>query len=480
MVIPNEASSPHRYFLSDEPSSADPLDYDAFVHHTIFSSVHGNLVSQYKKSHIVGVIAQDWKTSSDFKVWEFSVRPNIVFEDGSAIDAKAIVRSMTRMAFLLRQRHSQDGTLSRLKGWNQLKNASQTFEGIHSKENKVLFKFVRPVEDFLEAVSFGQYGIVHPNMYEETSGEWKVKKRTISSSFYRLKDWTNDSLTIALRQDFLPKVRHQNPLEEVEFFWHRNQETPIHSDLLGGMENAEDLRQTHVYGGGTKSKILYARCDSWRNKTSVFHDIDSRRCLRSLFYQGLKAEGIEVTSSFFPKSIRGVTEPEKNPAQKINGHIDQKKIIATQAPESNPKTLSKDFGKSYNHALSMMANYAELDLEIVPPIQRDERQSGARTVDIEPRGTGLKIESPHRDIRFMFKSKEGIQLPDLDGQIEQELENESFDVQRVNELLWDQAIIWPIAHLGAGVWYKKDKYEFSQLNTSLPPIEFQWIGLKKE
>ena len=98
--------------------------------------------------------------------------------------------------------------------------------------------------------------------------------------------------------------------------------------------------------------------------------------------------------------------------------------------------------------------------------------------DLTGGSTGILINNPYNDIEFMFNSKEGIRLPDADGSIKYELEKQNkMDLSKINELIWEQGIIWPLSHFSNGIW-TKDTIDVSNLNTAIPPIEFNWIGLK--
>ena len=74
-------------------------------------------------------------------------------------------------------------------------------------------------------------------------------------------------------------------------------------------------------------------------------------------------------------------------------------------------------------------------------------------------------------------TKEGILLPDESGEILKELDKETLDIQKINELLWDQGLIWPVTHYSSGLWTRPD-LDFSEINLVLPPTSFQWIGWK--
>jgi hypothetical protein len=89
--------------------------------------------------------------------------------------------------------------------------------------------------------------------------------------------------------------------------------------------------------------------------------------------------------------------------------------------------------------------------------------------------TGILIDDPVDDARFMFKSKEGIRIPDETGEIIAELDRPKPDLQKVNQLIWEQALIWPIAQFSSGVWVKEG-IDYSKIRIDLPPTQISWIG----
>jgi|GEM_PF-4530516 len=99
------------------------------------------------------------------------------------------------------------------------------------------------------------------------------------------------------------------------------------------------------------------------------------------------------------------------------------------------------------------------------------------SVDLVGIVTGVLIDDPEADVHFMFESKEGVRLPDTTGEISQELKRKPLSYRKINDLLWDQAVIWPLAHFARGFW-ARGNLDFSLINTSLPPTAFEWIGLK--
>jgi hypothetical protein len=126
----------------------------------------------------------------------------------------------------------------------------------------------------------------------------------------------------------------------------------------------------------------------------------------------------------------------------------------------------------FNAAIDMLESKFQMRIDRV----ETHNLSIDNSLDIQPRMTGIRIDYPLRDLHFMFFSKEGIRLPDEDGSISKEIEGSSPDISRVNIKLWEQAIVWPVKHVDYGVWYRPEYYDLKYLNTSLPPLELQWIG----
>ena len=79
-------------------------------------------------------------------------------------------------------------------------------------------------------------------------------------------------------------------------------------------------------------------------------------------------------------------------------------------------------------------------------------------------------------VKFMFLSKEGIKLPDINGKIINELKKQNPDPNFINSQIWDQAVIWPIRHYSGGYWYKNESnINVELINVDSPSIDFQFV-----
>ncbi|MBI3534189.1 MAG: hypothetical protein HY072_01705 [Deltaproteobacteria bacterium] len=250
------------------------------------------------------------------------------------------------------------------------------------------------------------------------------------------------------------------------------------SDLILGGSDDTELSNNRIFYGPIPSNIAYVHCSSWLSVTSICYKKENRVVLRNEFYRALTEQGTKPTLSFSPTIMVNIKEANNIDNTHTNYHI-LKNTSFIYA-----KTILKNaLYKNLNHAFDLVAEKLHLGINVVDiPFKQRFKEVDPdlkkRSFDISVRSTDILVDDPMADIRFMFLSKEGIRLPDTDGRILKELKKENFDPQVINELLWDQAVIWPIGHFAFGLWAKKH-IDFSMLNTVLSPTDFQWIGLKQ-
>ena len=197
-------------WLSDIPYSTDPLSYDALSHHVAFRSVLSPLISTYKLGEYVGILAESWSVSEDFKQWSFTIRPNLTFENGDMISPKIIETSFKRIAFLLKNNKSKNEFIDHILEKNKLVSIDTKIKGIKSTNNKIIFTFKKSMPNVLDLISFGLFSIVHPNNYNSQNGSWISENKTIASNFYTIDTWSNSEIILKLRKDFLPNLHHKN------------------------------------------------------------------------------------------------------------------------------------------------------------------------------------------------------------------------------------------------------------------------------
>ncbi len=461
------------------PFSTDPLDYDALAHHICFRSVYSSLVTDYKLGDISGQIASGWNVNDDKTVWSFEIRDNIYFSNGKLITPLSVAQSLNRAAYLMKIKNSNAGVLEFLVDFNKILNPIQTTEGISFGEKRITLKFIKPMPDLLQKISFGLYAVVSTDDFDNKTGEWLDKKKITSSGPYEIIDWNSSSLVLALKNNYPKNLMLKNPIVRAIFVF--DEKSISNSDILIDFDDSLSIGAGYRFFGPAKSAIRYVECEGWNNAGSVCHNIVNRRKLRSLFYEYMDSTQFKIVNSFFPLAINGVKEikPPLENLSDINANSFQK-IKISKVNNAFKNEENKDITtpqEAFENAMKYTAEKYKTDIEIVSPSIDSTNPS---PVDIRFRMTAILVDAPRHDIEFMFLSDRGIKLADSNGEIKKYLKSEpDFSVQRINEKLVDQAIVWPIGHMSLGVWAKENRgINLKSYNSILPPLDLQWIEME--
>ncbi len=470
-------------WASSRPYSSDPLDYDAFIHHVAFRSVLAPLVSEYRVGQYVGVVAESWSASKDQRTWTFKIRQGLRFETGDPITADDVAFSLKRIAFLLKNRKSSNGLLEHFEGITGLENPSSNVAGIQTTSvREVILRFDRPVPKVIDLISFGLYAIAFRGDFDPRSGKWLDPKRVTSSGPYRLSKWDDESFVLALRKDFYPEGRHPRAAESISLISGRERRSQ--AQLVIGTTLEESPGKGYLLYRGALSGINYVACRSWRLGDSPCSSLDHREALRRAFYSKLEDLGFGVTYSFFPPVMKGVQVLKPDDRGKSSGSMGGSRksrgLRSLRYDGSTGSTHYVGFFRFSAEAAAQSLGIGAEPVEVSDSVFSKEYDPTlpAYVADLYRLRTGILIDDPDADIRFMFLSKEGIRLPDTDGRIHKELEKPKLDVQRINELIWEQAVIWPVTHFAHGLW-AREELDLSMLNLVLPPTDFSWIGWKR-
>lgn len=355
-----------------------------------------------------------------------------------------------------------------------MNNLADNITGLTANEKEVVFKFIKPMPDFLEKVSFGIYGIAHPDDYDN-SGNWKDKKNANTSGVYQIEKWNDEEFTLIARKNLPYFNKQEKTISKIIFSYSKDFLDINKADLMI-REKYNPLIDDKVWRYGSTrldNDITYVKVMKWDQKDSYLSKRENRVALRNIFYSSLKEEGLDVTTSFLPLTISGVNKFNySNSSMDLGG-----KAFSSQPYFYYGNKLpngKKEIGEIYENGFKLFCKKINAQSSIVEyPENLDDEKN---VFDIQFLGTAIVIDDPFDDIKFMFLSKQGIQLPDESGEMLAELKKDKIDIQKINRLLWEQAIIWPIRHTSSGFWIKKDSnLDISILNTTLNPIDFQFI-----
>ncbi|MFT4043113.1 MAG: ABC transporter substrate-binding protein, partial [Gordonia sp. (in: high G+C Gram-positive bacteria)] len=136
------------------------------------------LVDQDSQGKIVPWLATAWSQSDDGKTWSFTLKPNVKFTDGTALDAQAVKTNADDYWFNAKTggnwvAHAYLDTV-----WDSLTvTGPLTFE-IHLKER---------YSPLLEVLSHEYFGILSPKSL--AAGETSYCQRPVGSGPYVVTDW---------------------------------------------------------------------------------------------------------------------------------------------------------------------------------------------------------------------------------------------------------------------------------------------------
>lgn len=467
--------------------SSDPLQYDDIVHHFVFTSVFGTLVSKYKTGTITAQIAESWSNSNDNKDWEFKIRKSCFFENGDLITPEIVAQSLKRIALIQKRRGSRSGVMEDLADLEKLKSLQSQIDGITFDKENIRLRFEKPKPDLLSALAFGLYAVVHPNQYDQ-DGKWLNPKEAISSGPYKITSWSEKAITLALNERQLSCLPiSSSPLKQIEISFGTETLNPEIQDVISGSSKSLMLNDDFEFLGPADSDILYLRVYNHENPKSKLSQVSVRNVFKNVLLHELKALNninFSINLSFLPLTVQGIHSAELTEINNLDLSVLKGLQIRIPTYKESPKSKKNEGLLSYTDALksalkSLQDKYGIQVQEV--PFETDsfgKPQRRAELYDLEMLLTGVIVDRPYEDVEFMFKSKEGIQLPDSDGSIHSLLGNTKENIGKINQRIWNQSIIIPVTHYASGLWVRKGMFNTKQLNSTLPATSFQFIGFK--
>ncbi|MEN9724398.1 MAG: hypothetical protein RJB38_2384 [Pseudomonadota bacterium] len=455
------------------PYSADPLDFDAYSHHVAFRPVLAGLVTRYRSGQYLGVLAQSWSASPDFLTWTFRIRPGLSFSDGQPITASAVAKSFLRLAFLLKSRKSGASPLLHLVGIDSIQTAASSIPGIRAKDDERLeFHFSTPRRQLLDELSFGIYSIASVKDFDSISGKWKDPKKATASGPYQILQFDESAVRLALRVEFPGELRHPHSAREIEIM--TSEDSKSTSDIRVDNSNTAPIGVAQSFRGSDLAAISYIHCVSWKNPSRPCSDLPSRIAMREALYREMESRGFKPVRSFFPiimKDIREFSASNIFDKAVSKGSEVLYRVVARMNPFSASlmDSIEPALSSASFRGVPKNMSYQELVSELDP-------DKAVHAVDLNYMETSVLVDGAVSDVRFMFQSKEGIRLPDPSGAIQRELSRPEVNLGVVNETLWNDGIIWPLAHMTKGIWVNEMTVDLEELNLGLPPTDLSWIG----
>lgn len=463
-----------RVYLRPLARSSDPLDLEGLSNSRTLNGVRSGLVGVGKLGEIQGLLAKRWEAANDFRVWKFTFRRGMTFETGEEIRPADLAASWVDLARELRRRRSRGGPLQALIGYES-PEPNGGIAGLTYDEDSITLRFAQPQPKLLTQLAKAQYAVTHPGCRDPVTRAWRCARKAVSSGPYRIETWTDQEVTLRLRDDFPREFRHPNAAESIRIGESREfRET---ANAIFRHSGRPAMPEGFRFAGGMSSSIGYAYCVSWRHKTSPCRDLRERRILRDRFFHFIQGKSEDFRWSFLPLAVPGVREgkiPNPLPLGAVPGMTGTLRVEAMTNPEEPTPSLRRGFLETTE---SLGMRLVEVPVDESMMLSNLARDRSEYDYDLVFFAGTIDQNDPTTSIRKMFLSEEGARLPDPTGRISRELHRAHPDFGRINDLVWEDAIVWPMGYVGLGIWVR-DEIDLSLYNPATGTEPLHWLGLR--
>lgn len=216
------------YGLTFNPSNIDPHITDNTEIGIVLRNVYDTLVYRDPQTReFVSGLAESWQISEDSLVYDFFLRKDVRFHDGTAFNAESLAVNFARI--FSAERHSRN-----------LLQAVASYQVID--EFTFRFILVSPFEPFLDSLSQFYIGIASPTALNQYEGDNSIlyQFHQMGTGAFRFVEYLPEEHIIlernpdyAWQPSFYGDVP-QNAVQRIEFHFFRNS-----SERLASLENGE-------------------------------------------------------------------------------------------------------------------------------------------------------------------------------------------------------------------------------------------------
>lgn len=185
--------------ITELPDTLDPHKTGAAVTSTILRNCGDTLIAKSFDGEYVPYLAKDWTISDDGLVWTFHLRDDVVFQDGTPLDAEAVKFSFDRIL--------DPETAAVTAGGNVGPMASTAAPDAYTFE----FTLEEPFAPLLDNLTSPTLSIVSPTAVQEMGDEFG--RTPVLSGAYIVDEYrTGDRVVLKRNPDYAwaPEFLHQN------------------------------------------------------------------------------------------------------------------------------------------------------------------------------------------------------------------------------------------------------------------------------
>lgn len=174
--------------ITSEPTSLDPHGAAGSGQNVILPYLLDTLVYRDIDNNYQPYLAEKWETSSDGKAVTFTLRPGVLFHDGTPLNAQAVQFTFERALV----KGSKSPLVSSLANVEKIEAVG---------EDQVVFTLKRPSSTLLSALSTAYAGIISPTAVEKSGDQFGLNP--VGSGPFQLASWTpGESIVLARNEQY--------------------------------------------------------------------------------------------------------------------------------------------------------------------------------------------------------------------------------------------------------------------------------------
>ena len=486
---------PLRFWYRYLPSTYDTYEADGATLMPIAKNIYAPLVSTFVVGKPQGMIAKDWKVDSTGRIWQFTIRPGLTFDDGTPITPEAVLANFKRMLWLTRNEGLLlNSLLPEVKTW---KKYSDPLQSLYVEGNVLVFKMNRRPINLFETIEQAIYGIANPKCFDG-DGKWIDPKCFSGSGQYRVKDLSTAKMVLESRHIF-PEVVGAPDVVEVNVSGAKD---PTAIQTL--MENKGDMTIRYSYelnagilkemtskGLTTVNEPLVRMHFLQLNAShGAFKSRSLRQSFRDVFLSSLsKDRGFsaetELDPSFMPKGSAGYVPFNVPQVTNISRFSEKEVTVVLTVLSKTAYSRSFNIYTAAENSIFEAIKAHKLKTKVIRCSAEEWFERKAKgDFDIVFGGSGLLINNPYADLRMMFMSKIGSNIPDPSGKIPgmieaaENSENPSRRqeiLKKINSSIYTEASVINFMHSGK-VYVHRNGVDLSKINLFSDPVEFRAVS----
>ena len=210
-ILEVSAESPVQLIIgnSGEPATLDPHKYNLRLEETLLNDLFLGLTTFNAEGEIVPGAAKSWTVSEDGLTWTFTLRDDLKWSDGNALDADDFVFSLRRL-----QDPKTSASLSyflyMIKNAEAVNKGEQTTDslGVHAKgPHTLIIELEKPYPYLLERLLYPTGFPVPKHVIETFGDDWVKPEYWVSNGAFVLSDWSpQEHVQLAANEYFYDQV----------------------------------------------------------------------------------------------------------------------------------------------------------------------------------------------------------------------------------------------------------------------------------